>query len=51
MDMIFDSNETPSSLTSTFGSHDIDEVQWHEEVVRRSKEDQPTTHPQLTNPT
>jgi hypothetical protein len=27
MDMIFYSNETPSSPTSTFGSHVIDEIQ------------------------
>jgi hypothetical protein len=52
MDMVFYSNETPSSPTSTLGVHIIDEIQWHEEVVPRSKEDwSTTTHPRTTSPT
>jgi hypothetical protein len=41
--LIFDSNETPFSLISTFGRHVSGECQWHEEIMQRSKEDRPTT--------
>jgi ABC-type microcin C transport system duplicated ATPase subunit YejF len=51
MDMVFDSDISPSSPTSTFGSQVIDEIQQHEEVIQRSKEDWLTTQPQPTNPT